>query len=77
VVVVPQPPYTTGIMRRFAFVSELVERMHATTRPEVVRRFMILHPGMPCDELRRAESERILRVQPFIVDARRTRLRHR
>ncbi|HZF67010.1 MAG TPA: hypothetical protein VEZ47_03115 [Gemmatirosa sp.] len=70
VVAVPQPPYTSALLRRYAFVADLVERLHATTRAEVVRRFMVLHPGMPCEELRRAESERILRVQPFIVDAR-------
>jgi hypothetical protein len=35
-----------------------------------VRRFILLSPGEPCDELRRAESERILRAQPYLVDAR-------
>jgi len=30
---------------------------------------MLLHEGDRCDELRRFESERILRNQPFIADA--------
>jgi hypothetical protein len=35
----------------------------------VIRRFLLLREGEPCNELRRAESERILRAQPFIADA--------
>ena len=36
----------------------------------LVRRFLLLEPGDACAELRRAESERILRAQPFIAEAR-------
>ena len=43
--------------------------MHTTTQPDLIRRFLLLHPGDPCNELRRAESERILRAQPFIAEA--------
>ena len=32
-------------------------------------RFLLLREGDACNELRRAESERILRAQPFIADA--------
>jgi hypothetical protein len=35
----------------------------------VIRRYLALHVGHPCTELRRTESERILRAQPFISDA--------
>lgn len=70
VVVVTQPPYANGLLGRFQFVAKAVRELHATTRSEVVRRFMILNPGDACDELRRAESERILRAQPYLVDAR-------
>jgi hypothetical protein len=41
--------------------------LSTTTEPSVIRRYLILQPGMPCDERRRAESERLLRVQPFIA----------
>ena len=42
--------------------------IHTTTQPNVIRRFLLLQEGDTCDELRRAESERILRAQPFIAD---------
>ena len=35
----------------------------------MIRRFLIHEVGQPCTELRRAESERILRAQPFLADA--------
>lgn len=43
---------------------------HRTTRDDIVRRFLALEVGAPCSELRRAESERILRAQPYLADAR-------
>ena len=43
--------------------------MHETTQPNVVERFLLFKAGDRCEELRRAESERILRAQPFIADA--------
>jgi hypothetical protein len=70
VVVITQPPYANGLLGRFQFVARAVRELHSTTRTEVVRRFLILNPGDRCDELRRAESERILRAQPYLVDAR-------
>ena len=70
IVILTQPPYAGGLLGRFGFVAGIVRSLHATTRTEIVRRFMILVPGDRCDELRRAESERILRAQPFLVDAR-------
>jgi hypothetical protein len=71
IVVVTQPPYPPGgVLGRLEFVERSVRALHATTKPEVVRRFLILSPGDVCSELRRAESERILRAQPYLVDAR-------
>ncbi len=43
--------------------------LHATTNPEIILRFLALKPGMACTELRRVESERILRAQPYLSDA--------
>jgi hypothetical protein len=43
--------------------------IHVTTKPIVVRRFLALQVGDKCSEIRRAESERILRAQPFLADA--------
>lgn len=70
VVVVTQPPYTSGLLAQVAFVGRTVRALHATTRTDVVRRFLLLHPGDRCSDALRRESERILRAQPFLVDAR-------
>ena len=42
---------------------------HVTTKAAVIRRFLALQVGDRCTELRRTESERILRAQPFLADA--------
>lgn len=42
---------------------------HTTTKPEVIGRFLLLYVGHPCTERQRAESERILRFQPFLAEA--------
>jgi hypothetical protein len=60
---------TAAILRRIPGLAKLVTAVHTTTHPELIRRFLLLRPGDPCDELRRAESERILRAQPFIAEA--------
>lgn len=59
--------------RRFgapaALANRLVFSVQPPTREWLVRRFLLLRPGQPCDEQRRTESERILRAQPYISDA--------
>lgn len=60
---------TLSILNDVPMVSQVARSVHATTDPELIRRFLLLKPGDACDELRRAESERILRVQPYISDA--------
>jgi hypothetical protein len=70
IVVLTQPPYMNNLLGRVAFVERTVRRLHATTEPALVQRFLLLRAGDRCDELRRAESERILRAQPYLVDAR-------
>jgi hypothetical protein len=51
-------------------LANAARALHRTTRPDVIRRFVLLERGDACTELRRAESERILRAQPFIAEAR-------
>ncbi len=58
------------VPRRLRKLERRVTALHSTTRESVVRRFLLLREGDPCDELRRSESERVLRAQPFLVDAR-------
>lgn len=59
---------TATLLRKIPVLSQLATAFHTTTRPNVIRRFLLLREGDLCDELRRAESERILRAQPFIAD---------
>ena len=63
------PPFRiTGntIWRR---AGRFAARQHVTTKEAVIRRYLALQLGDRCTEVRRAESERILRAQPFIADA--------
>ncbi len=68
IVVYSEAPSVAGL-QRVPVLARLARRMHETTRPQLIRRFMLLDEGQPCVELRRAESERILRAQPFIAEA--------
>ena len=63
-----QPPDLSGFTRRWRALN-FVNNLHATSDPDMIRRFLILKVGEPCSEIRRAESERILRAQPFLADA--------
>jgi hypothetical protein len=56
-------------LQRAPVLARMAGALHVTTRADLIRQFLFLEPGDPCSELRRAESERILRAQPFIADA--------
>lgn len=70
IVVITQPPFSEKLPSRLEFVRRTVRTLHANTREELVRRFLLLRVGDACNQIQRAESERILRAQPFFVDAR-------
>lgn len=61
-------PSVTGV-RGIPVVAGIARTVHVTTKPSVVTRLLVLRVGQPCTELRRMESERILRAQPFIAAA--------
>jgi hypothetical protein len=63
-----RPPYS-GTSSKWRTVARAVGLHHVTTRDEVIESFLALHVGNPCTEFRRAESERVLRAQPFLSDA--------
>jgi hypothetical protein len=63
-----QAPTATGF-RRVPVVRDVVRNTEVVTRDDVIRGYLLLRVGEQCVELRRAESERILRAQPFIADA--------
>lgn len=68
-VVIHSSAPTVSVLRRVPLLADVVRSMHVTTRPDIIRHFLLLGVGMACSEFRRAESERILRAQPFIADA--------
>lgn len=59
---------TLSALADVPLLSHVARSVHATTDPELIRGFLLLRPGDACDERRRAESERIIRVQPYIAD---------
>lgn len=63
-----QAPTVAGL-RGIPVVAEVARTVHTTTQPDVISRFLLLHVGDACSEQRRAESEHILRAQPFLADA--------
>ena len=56
-------------LRRVPVIARLARTLHATTQIDIIERFLLFKAGDHCSELRRAESERILRAQPFIAEA--------
>lgn len=62
----PFPRDRGGIIGR---TGKVASKLHSTTNPEVIQRYLALRIGDRCDQLRLDESERILRAQPFISDA--------
>lgn len=70
IVVITQPPFTERLPRNLEWVRRTARAMHVNTRDDVVRKFLLLKVGEPCNQIKRAESERILRAQPYLVDAR-------
>ena len=65
----PYPPFDAGGTAMAARIARVATDLHATTRPEVIRRFLPIRVGDPCVDFRLREAERILRAQPFIADA--------
>ena len=66
--VITAAPTVTGL-RHVPLAGTLVRNTHVVTRDEIVRGFLLFEVGDRCSELRRSESERILRAQPFLADA--------
>ena len=58
-----------AVFNRVPVLAKVAGAVHRTTNQSVIRRFLLLREGDRCSELRRAESERILRAQPFIAYA--------
>ena len=63
-------PYYAGFGGQWRPLARALTAIHAVTRPDVIGHFLALHVGEMCTELRREESERILRAQPFLSEVR-------
>jgi hypothetical protein len=66
----PQPPYSHHYPGVLGELERLATGFHAVTRTHVIRPFLALKVGDVCTELRRTESERILRTQPYLAASR-------
>jgi len=64
-----RPPFE-GTAAKWRMAARAVGLHHATTRRHIIQPFLALQVGRPCTAFRRAESERVLRAQPFISNAR-------
>lgn len=69
IVIRTQGPSFGGVFERSNFLSALVSGAHVTTSPDLVRRFLLLEQGKVCTSTLRADSERILRGQPYLAGA--------
>jgi hypothetical protein len=70
VVITPVDPSFLSFPQRLRPLARGVGLHHTTSRKGMIGRFVLLEVGEPCTEQKRAESERILRLQPFLADAR-------
>lgn len=64
-----RPPYYPRHGKWWESPIGIISSIHTNTKPDIVRRFLIVEPGQACDDRRRSESERLLRAQPFIASA--------
>ena len=67
--VTPQDPSFLKVPRSVRALARAVGVLHTTTRAKTIGSFLLLEVGQPCTERRRSESERILRLQPFLAEA--------
>ncbi|HEY6089802.1 MAG TPA: hypothetical protein VD771_08430 [Gemmatimonadaceae bacterium] len=63
------PPFRINGNTIWQRAGRFAAKQHVTTKDHIIRRYLALREGDACTEVRRAESERILRAQPFIADA--------
>ncbi len=66
----PMGPEFGGRSKSSAFITGLVRKFHVDSRSRVIREFVQLQEGGICTEINRRETERVLRAQWFIQDAR-------
>ena len=63
-------PFTRRDAPWYRAPLRVLEQLHTTTRPSVVRRYLLVREGEACTERRLRETERMLRTYPFFASAR-------
>lgn len=69
IAITPRDPSFLAVPRQLRVVARAVGVIHTTSTRQTISHFLLLEVGQPCTERHRAESERILRLQPFLADA--------
>jgi len=69
IVITPRDPSFLAVPRPLRAVARAVGVIHTTSTRQTISRFLLVGVGERCTEKHRAESERILRLQPFLADA--------
>jgi hypothetical protein len=69
IVITPRDPSFLSFPRLLRPFARAVGLHHTTSRPDVIGAYVLLDAGDACTEEKRAETERILRLQPFLTDA--------
>jgi hypothetical protein len=69
IVITPHDPSFVRVPRRLRTLARAVGLEHTTTKVDVIRRFLLLDVGRPCSATQVEESQRILRLQPFLAEA--------
>ena len=58
---------TIAALRNVPVIAEVARSVHATTRPDLIRRYLLMGRGDACTELRRSESERRLPTRTTLL----------
>lgn len=66
ITVTPRPLFDTAGTRIPRFLRGLADALHWETREATVRRELLFEVDQPCDALRLAETQRLLRAQPYL-----------
>jgi len=67
--ITPHDPSFLAVPKYLRRLARGVGLLHTTSTRETIKRFLLLDVEQRCTERGRAESERILRLQPFLADA--------
>jgi len=69
ILIEPVGPQFSGPSSSSRVVTGLLQKFHVASRRRVIREFVQMREGEICTELKRRETERVLRAQWFIQDA--------